>query len=306
MIEHIPVLAKEVCSFCKNSDLFVADLTLGLGGHSAFFLQNNSLATIYGVDRDEQAIMYSKQKLDFAKEKFFFFKNDFYSQVSRWRSQNKKFDFIFTDLGVCSLQLDQAQRGFSFAKDGKLDMRMDITQELSAYEVVNLYSQKELEKIFFDYGEEARARFFVKKILLARQKKFFETSLELGNFIAKFAFYKKGKRNIHPATKIFQAIRIEVNQELELLEKMLSVVLDILTATGRLAIISFHSLEDRIVKRCFQNWCQPPSRTPFPFPQIFPQPVAKNLTKKPITPSAKEVNSNPRARSAKLRVIEKL
>lgn len=283
----------------------MADLTLGLGGHSRLFLEKNSNISLYGVDRDAQAIYYSKQNLQFVKNRVFFFHNDFYSQILCWQKENKKFDFIFADLGVCSIQLDNAERGFSFAKEVKLDMRMDNRQSFTAYDAINFYSQEKLQEIFFSYGEESYSKLLSKKIIEYRKKKFFETGLELGNFIAKHIPYNS-KKKIHPATKIFQALRIEVNEELKLLKKMLENILAILNPKGILAIISFHSLEDRIVKKFFRHWQNPPSETPFPLPKIFSASLVKSLMKKPITPTLEEIKNNPRARSAKLRVVEKL
>ena len=304
MVKHIPVLVKEVCSFLSNAH-FIADLTLGLGGHSRFFLEQNHNIFLYAVDKDEQAILYSKQNLQFAKQRVQFFHNDFYSQSLSWQKEKRKFDFIFADLGVCSMQLDDEKRGFSFSKETKLDMRMDVRQNLTAYEVINFYTQEKLQEIFFTYAQEPRSKTLAKKIIQRRQQKLFETGAELGSFIASHNSYTSTSKK-HPATKIFQAIRIEVNKELELLKKMLESILFILKPAGKFAIISFHSLEDRIVKKKFNQWQNPPSTTPFPLPKIFPNPVVKILTKKPIIPIPEEIKHNPRSRSAKLRVCEKL
>ena len=299
---HLPVLQKETCSFLKPHYLLAADLCIGLGGHSNLFLQQNPKLVIYGVDRDEQALVECKKKIKNQKRTYFFH-SDFYSQVLLWKKQEMLFDFIFADLGVNSMQLDNAERGFSFTKKGKLDMRMDKRNSKTAFTLVNTYSIGELEKIFFNYGEETRSKFLAEKIVERRQKKAFENTLELGNFIAGLSSYRK---KIHPATKIFQAIRIEINQELNYLEKMLKEIFFILKSKGRLGIISFHSLEDRLVKKKFQEMHRPPSTTPYPLPKIYPSPKGKILTKKPIIPSRQEIKKNPRSRSAKLRVIEKI
>ena len=276
---HKPVLQYEVLSFLRNCDKLIADLTIGLGGHSKLFLKKNNHCTIYGVDRDKEAIIKSKERL---QEDHFFFHNDFFSQVTIWKKESKEFDFIFADLGVSSLQLDDKERGFSFSKTGKLDMRMNQEETENAYDLINSYSQEELARVFFQYGEEARGKFFAKKIVEYREKIKIKTTTELGDFIKKLSSNKKKyhRKKIHPATKVFQAIRIEVNQELELLKKLLTIVLSILKPAGRLAIVSFHSLEDRIIKQQFKLWEKPPSKTLFPLPSVFPEPLVKVLTKK--------------------------
>ena len=299
---HLPVLPKETCSFLKPDYLLAADLCIGLGGHSNLFLQQNPNLVLYGVDQDEEALVECRKRFKDQKRIHFFYSN-FYSQVLLWKKQKILFDFIFADLGVSSMQLDTASRGFSFAKEGRLDMRMDKRNSKTAFTLINTYSAKELEKIFFNYGEETYSKFFAKKIVERREKKPFENTLELGNFIKGLSHHKT---KIHPATKIFQAIRIEINQELDYLDKMLKEIFSILKSKGKLIIISFHSLEDRIVKKFFQEMHKPASPTPYPLPKIYPPPKGKILTKKPIIPTKQEIKENPRSRSAKLRVIEKI
>ena len=316
-MQHIPVLRKEVLSFLRESDCNIADLTAGLGGHSKLFLQQQqrqeqgNKLKLFLVDRDEEALKgCRKNLLSISKNKdngFFFetdfFHNDFYSQTEHWKKENRKFDFIFADLGVSSLQLDNAKRGFSFLKEGELDMRMDEGQSFSAKEILLNYDEKKLIQIFKNYGEERYSRSLAKKIVQRRKEQPFLTTTDLSRFITK---HMPKKTKIHPATRIFQAIRIEVNQELKQLESMLSVVLDLLAEKGRLVVISFHSLEDRIVKQKFKSWADPPSKTPFPLPAIKEKALVKLLCKKPIIPSKAEIQVNPRSRSAKMRAIEKI
>ncbi len=329
---HIPVLKKEVLSFLRKSDCNIADLTAGLGGHSCLFLQKNQNLKLFLVDRDAEALRECRknllpnitkkdsfQKNTTEKNALFFFENNFYSQSEHWKKEQRKFDFIFADLGVSSLQLDNAERGFSFLKEGALDMRMDVAQTLDAKKILQSYDEKKLAQIFRDYGEERYAKYLAEKIVRRREEKPFLTTTDLSFFTAQNIKSRqniKSKKNtksrkspktkIHPATKIFQAIRIEVNQELKQLEAMLSVVLDLLQPKARLIIISFHSLEDRIVKQKFKSWAEPASKTPFPLPAVEEKPLVRLLCKKPIVPEFQEIQANPRSRSAKMRVIEKI
>ena len=311
---HTPVLKKEVLSFLRESDCTLADLTAGLGGHSLLFLEQQQQRQgqnfkLFLVDRDEEALKKCRENLckDAGKDRVFFFNNDFYSQTEHWKKEQAKFDFIFADLGVSSLQLDEAKRGFSFSKEAPLDMRMDVQQSLTAGKILQSYDEKKLTQLFKDYGEERLSKFLAKKIIQRRERRVFLTTTDLSGFIAKHSNKKIAKKTkIHPATKIFQAIRIEVNQELKQLESMLSVVLDLLETKGRLVVISFHSLEDRIVKQKFKSWADPPSKTPFPLPAVKVKPLVRLLCKKPITANIQEIQANPRSRSAKMRVIEKI
>ena len=302
---HIPVLKNEVVNLLQNTYKSAADLTVGYGGHSYAMLEKLPSLGLFGVDRDEMAITSCSNNFSLFKSRFTLFKNDFYSQLQLWLNQEQKFDFILADLGVSSLQLDTTERGFSFTKEAKLDMRMDQKQELTAYEVINFYPLEKLGKIFLNYGEEKHWKILTKKIGLTREKKKITTTTELSNLILRY-LPKKNKPKIHPATLIFQALRIEVNNELEILKNMLPIALQILKKRGRLVIISFHSLEDRIIKQQFKNWANPPIKTPYPLPAETPIPLVKLLTKKPLVAQQEEIRVNPRSRSAKLRVIEKI
>jgi 16S rRNA (cytosine1402-N4)-methyltransferase len=204
---------------------------------------------------------------------------------------------------IASTQVDQPEKGFSFRNEGPLDMRFDKKQKQTAADVVNNYSEKELIRIFKEYGEEKKGRKIAMEIIRVRKRKPFVTTLQLANFIEKLL---KRSGHIHPATRVFQALRIEVNKELETLEKTLEQAVELLRPKGRIAVISYHSLEDRIVKRFFRLMSQDYINEPGKLTSTKLEPKLKIVTKKPIMPSGKEVSQNPRSRSAKLRVAEKI
>ena len=284
MIQHKPVLLNEIVKFFDNltsdKEKIFGDFTLGFGGHSEEILKNFPNVKLIGIDRDIETLKIAKEKLSNFKERVSYYQLNFgdFDKVL-----NIKFDGVLLDLGVNSMQLISNERGFSFNSQSKLDMRMDRTQELSAWEVVNYYPPQELERVFREYADVKYPKRIVQAIIRARQKKKIDTCKELNDIINSF-FKRRGR--INPATKFFQAIRIEVNNELEELKKFLEKIWSFLNIGARLAIISFHSLEDRIVKYAFKR------------------DGVKILTKKPITPSYEEIKQNPRARSAKLRVCE--
>ncbi|MFH1218390.1 MAG: 16S rRNA (cytosine(1402)-N(4))-methyltransferase RsmH, partial [Candidatus Peregrinibacteria bacterium] len=211
-------------------------------------------------------------------------------------------DAIFFDLGLSSPHLDEGERGFSFQNEGPLDMRFDKRGKLTAYEVVNGYSEEELMKIFFKYGEEKYSRKIAGRIVERRKEKLFETTTELAEFIK--GVVKEGKT--HPATQVFQAIRIEVNDELGALKEGLEGAMSRLRAGGRLVVISYHSLEDRIVKQFMRGLEKPEASEDEKIYKNFGDPLVKILTKKPVIPTEEEISSNPRSRSAKLRALKKL
>lgn len=302
---HFPVLKRELLFFVRATDRTIADLTIGAGGHSLELLKKNKNLFLYGIDQDSQILKICSQNLIDYKNRIILLQNNFYSQLEEWQKQNKKFNFILADLGVSSLQLETAERGFSFNKDAKLDMRMNQQQELNASEIINNYPLKKLEQIFFEYGEERHWKILAKNIFLKRRQQKIQTTLQLSNLISD-TIPRKPNQKIHPATKVFQAIRIEVNKELQSLKKMLPIALELLKPTGRLLIISFHSLEDRIVKQQFNYWANPPTTTPYPLAAKKIDPLVKLLSKKPITPHEDEIKFNHRSRSAKLRIIEKI
>lgn len=282
---HIPVLLNQVKAILDptKGDSYL-DLTAGMGGHAREILsQSKNYEQSVLVDRDEFAI---NQLQDLSAKGVRIIRSDFLNAAKELLAEGKKFDCILIDLGVSSPQLDQANRGFSFMKEANLDMRMDNRQELSAYHVINKYSEKDLAEIINLYGEEniKRARKIANGII---QNRPINTTTELADVVLSSIGGKRGKT--HPATKTFQAIRIEVNQELKQIQETLKIIPYMLNPGGRLAIISFHSLEDRIVKQFFQN----------EFKMGLLSSLAP-ITKKPILGAIEDV-SNPRSRSAVLR-----
>ena len=301
---HIPVMAKEVIhylNFSKGGDVYI-DCTLGGGGHSKAILENmypNGL--LIGIDQDIEAIKTAEKELEAYSDRIKLVKGNFNSLKNIL--SNLKVEVIsgiIFDLGVSSHQLREKERGFSFREDSRLDMRMDQTQNFDASMLVNSYSEKELIEVFEKYGEERFSKRIARSIVTERQKKPISTTKQLVGIILKSLpnAVKKGKWRIHPATRVFQAIRIEVNHELEVLEKALSQAIEVLGNQGRICIISYHSLEDRIVKNIFKEAKK--EETPQKNYEL------KIITKKPIRPSFEEIKKNPNARSAKLRVAEKI
>ena len=282
---HVPVLLEPAVDLLLgNGGTLYVDCTVGLGGHAKRILEKNPRAFLIGIDRDPHALEMAEENLKDFEGRFSLYHANFsdLDEVLHMEGISQVDGFLF-DLGVSMLQL-RSPRGFSFQRDEPLDMRMNPEDRLTAYQVVNTYSERELERIFREYGEEPYAKRVAKAIVLARTKKPIETTGELVKIVTSVLPYRGGR--IHPATRVFQAIRIEVNQELTALNTALHKTLDFLKSGGRLVVISFHSLEDRIVKNFIKN-------------------QLKVLTKKPITPNMEEVRENPASRSAKLRAGEK-
>ena len=306
--EHKPVLLNEVIAGLeiKPGGVYV-DCTVGGGGHSFEIAKRMANGHLYAFDRDQEAIVASKERLKEFDNVTFIHDNYKNSKEDLDNLGVAGVDGVLIDLGVSSPQLDHGERGFSFLHEGRLDMRMDRRQKLSAYEVVNTYPKEKLVEILYKYGEESNAKNIVQKIMEAREKSPIETTMELKN-IVESAFPKKviyGKGGVSKQT--FQAIRIEVNGELDGLEQALSDLAGKLSSGGRMAVISFHSLEDRIVKNLFKNLstdCICPPKTPVCI--CGHKASVKLINKKPITASKEELEFNPRSSSAKLRIIEKL
>ena len=306
--EHKPVLLNEVITGLniKPSGVYV-DCTVGGGGHSFEIIKRAKKGHLYAFDRDEEAINASKERLKQFDNVTFIHDNYKNAKEDLDNLGVTGVDGVLVDLGVSSPQLDHGERGFSFLHEGRLDMRMDRRQKLSAYEVVNTYPKEKLVDILYKYGEESNAKNIVQKIMEAREKSPIETTMELKN-IVESAFPKKviyGKGGVSKQT--FQAIRIEVNGELDGLEQALSDLAGKLSSGGRMAVISFHSLEDRIVKKKKKNLstdCICPPKTPVCI--CGHKASVKLINKKPITASKEELEFNPRSSSAKLRIIEKL
>ena len=315
---HAPVLLTEVMDLLapEPGSLYI-DATLGLGGHSEALLENDETARVIGIDQDAEAISYAKTRLEKFGGRFQVFHGNFSRIKNIWQGSGAENpNGILADLGVSSLQFDSPERGFSFRFDAPLDMRMNAQpdeeddegeERETAAELLQRLSQEEIADIIYQYGEERFSRRIARRIVERRERGTpVRTTTELADLVS--GAVKKSKHDqIHPATRTFQALRIAVNKELEILAEFISDAIDILETNGRLAIISFHSLEDRIVKQTFQKLagkCSCPPR----FPQCMcgAEKTIEILTRRPVTPGEKEMAENPRARSAKLRVCSKL
>ncbi len=300
---HISVLLEECLKYLNlKEDSLIVDCTLGYGGHSSEILKLIPEGCLYAFDQDKEAINYSLKRLDKIASNYEIINSNFcYLKDELANRGVSEVDGILYDLGVSSPQLDEDERGFSFHRDAKLDMRMNQDNPLSAYEVVNNYSYEELVNIFYKYGEEKFAPMIAKGIIASRP---ITTTLELAEVI-KNNVPLKYRREKHPARKVFQAIRIEVNDELNVLEKSLTDALDLLKVGGRICVISFHSLEDKVCKDVFNKVTKVnPELKDLPVVPLEYQSKYKMV--KVLEPSLEEVNKNPRARSAKLRVIERI
>ena len=308
-LSHRPVLLRETIELlaAKRGGLFV-DCTVGLGGHSEAILQTSSDAQVLGIDRDEEALELAKQRLAQYGSRFRAVHADF-RELTRVLATAKvrQVRGVLADLGVSSLQLDSPSRGFSFRHEAPLDMRMDTSSGETAAELLGRLSEVEIANLIFEYGEEPRSRRIARGIVQRRERgQPVATTTDLANAVVR-AVGKGNKRRIHPATRTFQALRIAVNGELENLDRFLFDAVDHLEPAGRLVVISFHSLEDRIVKRTLQKLsgrCQCPPRLPKCI--CGARKEIDTLTKRAVPPSAKEIAENPRARSAKLRGAEKI
>jgi len=304
---HIPVLYYETLdNLVINPDGIYIDCTLGGGSHSEGILERLSdKGLLISIDQDTNAIEYSKKRLEKFGSKWKVFKGNFENiDTIAYMVGVDKVDGILMDIGVSSKQLDDPERGFSYRYDVKLDMRMNTEQKISAYDVVNTYSEEQLSKIIFEYGEERHARKIAKLIVEERKSSPIEKTSDLIALI-KRAYPERASK--HPAKKTFQAIRIEVNRELEVLENAMSKAVELLKVGGRLAIITFHSLEDRIVKNKFKDLATA-CKCPKDIPICVCGGVKKFeiITKKPIIPIDDELKNNNRAHSSKLRILERI
>lgn len=308
MEKHYSVLLEEsIFSLNLSESSVIVDCTLGYGGHSSNILARIKKGFLFAFDQDSEAIRHSTERLKAIGTNFTIIKSNFVNLKAELIKRNvKEVDGFLFDLGVSSPQLDEKERGFSYHEDAYLDMRMDQDNPLTAYKVVNTYSKEELANIFFKYGEDKFARNIAKKIVEYRETKPIETTLELVEII-KSAVPIKFRKEKHPARQIFQAIRIEVNHELDVIEPALEDALSMLKVGGRVAVITFHSLEDRIVKNFFKEKCAI-DKILQGMPNIPEEylPDYRLVTQKAILPSDKELNENSRSRSAKLRVIERV
>ena len=304
---HIPVLYYETLdNLIKNPDGVYIDCTLGGGSHSEGILERLSdKGLLISIDQDINAIEYSKKRLEKYGTKWKVFKGNFETiDTIAYMAGVDKVDGILMDIGVSSKQLDDPERGFSYRYDVKLDMRMNTEQKISAYDIVNNYSEEDLSRIIFEYGEERHAKKIARLIVDERKKEPIEMTSQLINII-KRAYPERAAK--HPAKKTFQAIRIEVNRELEVLDKAMEKTVNLLKVGGRLAIITFHSLEDRAVKNKFKD-LSTACKCPKDIPICMCGGIKKfeNITKKPIVPIDEELEKNNRAHSSKLRILERI
>ena len=305
---HISVLKYEIIDNLNlKENSIIVDGTLGYAGDSSIILERIKKGFLFAFDQDSEAIEYSRKKLESIGDNFTIIKSNFVNLKEELNKRGiKQIDGAIFDLGVSSPQLDNKERGFSYHEDARLDMRMDKDNKLDAYYVVNNYSLNDLTRIFRDYGEDKFAYQIAKKIVKERESKPIETTLELVEII-KSAVPEKEKRKKHPAKQIFQAIRIEVNHELDVIKPALEQALSMLTVGGRVEVITFHSLEDKIVKKYFKELTEVDEKIKG-MPNIDPKylPDFKLVVNKAIIPSEEELENNNRSRSAKLRIIEKI
>lgn len=302
---HISVLLNEcIENLNLKDDSVIVDCTLGYGGHSSEILKRVTKGKLYSFDQDDEAIKSAKNRLDKIGNNYTIIRSNFVNLESEIKKYENSVDGILYDLGVSSPQLDEAERGFSFHNDAELDMRMDKTSPLTAYDVVNTYSYEELTSILYKYGEEKYASSIAKKIIKERELKPIKTTLELVEII-KSAVPEKYKRDKHPARKTFQAIRIEVNKELDVFESSLRQALDLVKIGGRVCVITFHSLEDKICKNIFKSVSEV-DKNLRNMPIIPDEMMPKYKVIANIKPSLEELANNNRARSARLRVIERV
>ncbi len=306
---HESVLLHEaVEALAIRPDGVYVDGTLGRAGHSLEIARRLTTGRLIGIDRDAAALEAAPKRLSGYMDRVTLVRGNFaqMDELLRQAGAETVDGFLF-DLGVSSPQLDDARRGFSYMKDAPLDMRMDAGQDLTAHQVVNTWPKEALRDILYRYGEERYAPAIAEKIVRARAEKPVETTLELVDIIRSAMPPAALREKQHPAKRSFQAIRCAVNGELEAVEQIIGQAVEHLSPGGRLAVISFHSLEDRIVKTGFQTWCRGCTCPPdFPVCVCGKKPTLKLVSRKPILPSPEEIERNPRARSAKLRVAEKL
>lgn len=290
----------------KSNGIYV-DATIGLAGHGSEILKRIPNGHLYGFDQDDYAIKYSDERLSKIGKNYTLIRDNFANMKNRLNELGVKgVDGILLDLGVSSPQIDDASRGFSFMKDGILDMRMDTRSDLTAKRIVNEYSLDELTNIFYSFGEEKYSKLIASKIISYREYKLIETTLELVDII-KSSVPVKYFINNHPERKIFQALRIEVNSELNVLNNVLPDAIDLLNKGGRLCVITFHSLEDRIVKKTFKKYSEVDDIVKgMPNIPLQYKPTIKLINSKPIVADSHELEENSRSKSAKLRIVERL
>jgi 16S rRNA (cytosine1402-N4)-methyltransferase len=298
MIEssHVPVLLEEVMDYLdvERKGIYV-DCTIGLGGHSLEILKRNPDAQIVGIDMDEESLLKARDRLSPFKERVELYHSDFRYLL------NLQIDFsnvraLLLDLGISSFQLDTPERGFSFNQEGPLDMRMDRRKKFTAFKIIDKYSERKLSEVFWTYGELKQARRLAREIVSRRKTKKIQKTTELRRIVEEVCRWRPQKGKIHPAAKVFQALRIEVNQELKGIAEFIEQITNKISKEARMVIISFHSLEDRVIKHTFARLASATEN----------HALLRILTKKPVIPSEKEIQMNSRARSAKLRAVQRI
>jgi 16S rRNA (cytosine1402-N4)-methyltransferase len=292
---HIPVLLEEVMEYLdvRREGVYI-DCTVGLGGHASEILKRNPKASLIGFDIDEKSLIRAKNRLLAHAERVTLYHSDF-RYLADLNMEFDKVRGVFLDLGISSFQLDSQERGFSYAFDGPLDMRMDLRNKITAAKILNRYSEHHLSQIFWEFGEFRQAKKLAHEIVNRRKEKKIETTKQFLGVIEDVCHWRPQRGKTHPAAKVFQAVRIEVNQELKSLSGFLERKIQRCPQGCRFVVISFHSLEDRIIKRVFSRMASPEDHSPW----------IRLLTKKPIRPADEEIERNFRARSAKLRAAER-
>lgn len=293
---HIPVLLEEVMDYlaAAREGIYV-DCTLGLAGHALQIVKRNPKALLIGFDIDKSSLLLAKKKLKPYADRVKLYHSDF-RYLPELNIDFSHIRGVLLDLGLSSFQLDSPQRGFSFNQEGPLDMRMDLRNKVTASKLINKYSEHKLAQLFLEYGQFKQAKKLAKEIVRQRKIKKIETTTQLRHLVEKICPWRPQKGRVHPAAKVFQALRIEVNQELKDLDNFLIKTIYKLPPEARLVAISFHSLEDRIIKHTLAKLAS----------GVDTQPLVKILTKKPVVPKPEEVSLNFRARSAKLRAAERI
>ena len=307
---HVPVMLNEIKSFIPNNkEINLIDATFGGGGYSRAILEEFKVKNLIAIDRDPISLVFFNElkkkykNIEFYNEKF----SKIDEIINQSKSSKQKFDVIIFDIGVSSNQIDNPNRGFSFQSEGPLDMKMSASG-LNAFEVINSYDEKSLSDIFYKLGEERYSRRIARNIVICRDKKSIDNTLELSEIIKKSLPFTNSKKKTHPATKTFQALRVFINDELNELKKALKKSEALLAKDGLLIIVSFQSLEDRIVKDYFNHNSGKRWRSSRHLPDLADLgPITlKIITKKPLRPKDLEIDNNPRSRSAKLRVAQKI
>ncbi len=308
-MNHKSVLLEKTLEYLElEKRSVIIDATLGLGGHSESMLKNkNFTGKIIGIDQDQSHLAMAKQRLAFAEERFMPIHGNFGNLQELIIDKKLSFDAILYDLGVASPHLDIAERGFSFHEEGPLDMRMDTSSDTSAADILNSYKQEDIAQIFWRFGDEPMSRAIARAICEDREEASFTTTTQLADLVVSVYRSSRKRTPRHPATRVFQALRIAVNDELNVLDRTLEAAIEGLDEGGRILVISYHSLEDRMVKRKFKQEANPCICPP-------KQPICtcgrvarlRIISRKAIVPSDEEIEMNPRARSAKMRVAEKI